>query len=285
MIRRIKSGWLLTKKSWGVLSGDPGLIRFPVIAGLTSLALGILLLVPGAYYLESGPEAIGIVLVAVGTYLIAFVNYYFAVGLAASADHRMRGEEASFGQGMAVASSRMGSIAGWAFVATVVMTIVRAIQERFGVAGAIFGSLAAAAWGLVTFLAVPVIALEGTGPIGTIRRCGSLLKSRWGEQITGTIAIGGAVFLLGILPGVLLIVAGIALWATTGVGGAVLIAIGAVILIVAALIQTALATIFGVALYRYAANGEAVATFTSEDMEGAVRRKGGSPMGPAPTTI
>jgi len=285
MIRRIKSGWQLTKKSWSVLSGDPGLMRFPIVAGLASLLLGVLLIVPGLYYIDSGPEALGIVLIAVGTYLIAFLNYYFAVGLAASADQRMRHGESSFRLGMSVASSRMGAIAGWAFVATVVMTIVRAIQERFGIAGAIFGSLAAAAWGLVTFLAVPVIALEGTGPIGTIRRCGSLLKSRWGEQITGTIAIGGAVFLLGVLPGVLLIVAGIALWATTGVGGAVLIAIGAAVLIVAALVQQALATIFGVALYRYAADGEAIATFTSEEMEGAVRSKGGSPMGPAPTTV
>lgn len=284
MIGRIRRGWLLTKKSWSVLSGDPGLIRFPVVAALASLAFGVLLLVPGLYYIDSGPEAVGIVLIAVGTYLIAFLNYYFAVGLAASADERMRGGETSFRQGMAVASSRMGAIAGWAFVATVVMTILRAIQERFGIAGAIFGTLAAAAWGLITFLAVPVIALEGTGPVGTIRRCGSLVKSRWGEQITGTIAIGGAVFLLGVLPGVLLVAGGIALWATTGVGGAVLIGIGAVILIAAVLIQTALATIFGVALYRYAADGQAVASFTSEEMEGAVRHKGG-PMGPAPTTV
>lgn len=284
MFRRIKSGWRLTKKSWGILSGDPGLIRFPLVAGVVSLLLAVLFLVPGLYYIDHGPEAVGIVLVAVGTYLIAFLNYYFAVGLAASADRRMRGEEASFSGGMAVASSRMGSIAGWAFVATVVMTILRAIQERFGIAGAIFGSLAAAAWGLVTFLAIPVIALEGTGPVATIKRCGSLLKSRWGEQITGTVAIGGAVLLFGILPGVLLIVAGIALWATTGVGGAALIAIGVLILIVAALVQQALATIFGVALYRYTADGEAVAAFTPEDMEGAVVRRGGT-ADPAPTSI
>ncbi|MCO5315631.1 MAG: DUF6159 family protein [Solirubrobacterales bacterium] len=284
MFRRIKSGWRLTKKSWGVLAGDPGLVRFPVLAGLAGLLFGVLFLIPGAYYIESGPEAIGIVLVAIGTYLIAFLNYYFAVGLAACADLRMRGEEISFSRGMSVASSRMSAIAGWAFVATVVMTIVRAIQERFGIAGAILGSLAAAAWGLVTFLAVPVIALEGTGPIATIKRCGSLLKSRWGEQITGTVAIGGAVFLLGVLPGTLFLVGGIFLWATTGIGGAILIAIGVVILIVALLVQQALATIFGVALYRYTVDGEAVATFTADDLESAVRRKGGM-AGPASSTI
>lgn len=281
MFGRIKSGWRLTKKSWGVLRNEPGMIRFPLIAGFAGLILSILFLVPGVYFIDSGPEFVGIVLVVIGTYLIAFLNYYFAVGLAASADRRMRGEETSFSAGMAVASARMGPVAGWAFVATVVMTVLRAIQERFGVAGAIFGSLAAAAWGLVTFLAVPVIALEGTGPVATIKRCGSLLRSRWGEQITGTVAIGGAIFLLGVLPGVLLVLLGIAAWAASGIGGAALIAIGVVILVVAALVQQALATIFGVALYRYTADGEAVATFTAEDMESAVRRKGGT----APGTI
>jgi len=285
MFRRIRSGWKLTRKSWGVLRSEPGMVRFPLVAGFAGLAAAVLFLVPGLYFIESGPEAAGIALVAAGSYLIAFLNYYFAVGLAAGADRAMRGGEVSFAAGMAVASARTGPIAGWAFLATVVMTVVRALQERFGVAGAIFGTLAGAAWGLITFLAVPVIALEGTGPVGTIRRCGELLKSRWGEQITGTIAIGGAVLLLGVLPGALLVVLGIALWATTGVGGAVLIVIGALLLIVALLVQQALVTIFGVALYRYTVDGEALATFTSEELEGAVRRKGGGQMGPAPTTV
>ena len=58
------------------------------------------------------------------------------------------------------------------------------------------------AWSLVTFLAVPVIAIEGTGPFETIKRSASLFRERWGQQITGNIAIGAAVFLLGVLPAV-----------------------------------------------------------------------------------
>ncbi|HNC06170.1 MAG TPA: DUF6159 family protein, partial [Solirubrobacterales bacterium] len=176
--------------------------------------------------------------------------------------------------------SRWGEqIAGWAFVATVVMTIIRAIQERFGIAGAIVGGLAGAAWGILTFLAVPVIALEGTGPIETIKRCASLVKSRWGEQIAGTIAIGGIVFLVGFLPATLLIVAGVALWTVSGIGGAILIAVGVLVLVVAALVQQSLATIFGVALYRYVAGQEAVGGFTEQELESAVRLKRGA--GPA----
>lgn len=280
-MKRIKAGWQLTKKSWSVLSDSPGLVRFPLIGGLIALLVAIVVIGPGLYLIDQESTVPGAILIAIGTYLAAFVTYYFSVGLAHNADRQMQGNPASFGEGMALASSRMSAIAGWAFVATVVMTIIRAIQERFGVAGAIVGGLAGAAWGILTFLAVPVIAIEGTGPIGTIKRCASLVKSRWGEQIAGTIAIGGIVFLAGFLPAILLIVAGVAVWASTGVGGALLIAIGVIILIIAALIQQSLATIFGVALYHYVAEEKAVGGFTEQELQSAVHLKRGA----QPSTI
>ncbi|MBN8866729.1 MAG: hypothetical protein J0H98_04185 [Solirubrobacterales bacterium] len=282
-MKRIKSGWQLTKKSWRILSDSPGLIRFPLIGGLIALLVAVVVIGPGLYLIDDEQTVLGAILVAVGAYLAAFATYYFAVGLAHNADRQMQGESPTFGDGMALASSRMGAVAGWAFVATVVMTIIRAIQERFGIAGAIVGGLAGAAWGILTFLAVPVIALEGTGPMQTIKRCAGLVKSRWGEQITGTIAIGGIVFLIGFLPAILLIVAGVALWAASGVGGAILIAFGVIILIIAALIQQSLATIFGVALYHYVAGQEAVGGFTEEELQSAVRLKRGAT--PAAGTI
>jgi len=279
-MNRIKSGWQLTKKSWAILREEPGLIKFPIVGGVLALLIAIVLIAPGLYFVEADPVALGVVLIAIGTYLSAFVIYYFAVGLAHNADRQMHGETAEFRDGMALASSRMSAIAGWAFVATVVMTIIRAIQERFGVAGAIVGGLAGAAWGVLSFLAVPVIAIEGTGPISTIKRCGNLVKNGWGEQVTGTIAIGGIVFVLGFLPGVLLIVGGVFAFASTAAGGGALIALGAVILIIAALIQQALSTIFGVALYRYVSTKEAVGGFTAEEMQSAVRTKGKLGSGP-----
>lgn len=275
-MKRIKAGWQLTKKSWRVLQDSPGLVRFPLIGGVIALLIAIIVIGPGLYLIGEQSTVPGAILIAVGTYLAAFVTYYFSVGLAHNADRQMHGESPTFSEGMALASSRMSAIAGWAFVATVVMTIIRAIQERFGIAGALIGGLAGAAWGILTFLAVPVIALEGTGPIGTIKRCAGLVKSRWGEQIAGTIAIGGIVFLAGFLPAILLIVAGVAVWATSGVGGAILIAFGVVILIIAALVQQSLATIFGVALYRYVAGQEAVGGFTEEELQSAVRLKRGA---------
>ncbi len=104
--------------------------------------------------------------------------------------------------------------------------------------------------------------------------------------MTGSIAIGGAVFLLGVLPAAALIVLGIAIWPSTSFAGALLVVIGAIGLALALLIARALSGIFGVALYRYALDGEALGGFTAEDLDSAVRRKrrrGGA--GPAPTTV
>ena len=118
------------------------------------------------------------------------------------------------------------------------------------------------AWSLVTFLAVPVIAIEGTGPFETLKRSASIFRQRWGQQITGNIAIGAAIFLIGVLPAALLIVAGIALWSSAAFLGALLVVIGALVLAIAMLISRALSGVFGVALYRYALDGQAVGGFT-----------------------
>ena len=136
---------------------------------------------------------------------------------------------------------------------------------------------------------MPVIAIEGTGPFQTISRSASMFKSRWGQQITGNIAIGGAVFLFGMLPAILLIVAGVAVWSSASFLGALLVVIGALLFAISLLVSKALTGIFGVALYRYALDGEAVGGFTSEELESAVKAKGrgraASPPGATPGTV
>jgi hypothetical protein len=155
------------------------------------------------------------------------------------------------------------------------------LESRGGIGGAIAGRLLNVAWSLISFLAVPVIAIEGTGPFETLKRCATLFRDRWGQQVTGNIAIGAAVFVVGVLPAAVLIGLGIAVWSSVAILGAFLVIVGAISLGIAMLISRALSGIFGVALYRYAHDGEAVGGFTPAELESAVRTKGG----PAPTTI
>ncbi len=282
---RMKRGWGLTKKSWGLLTEHRALLRFPLYGGVATILMAIIVVGPGLYLIDEGEVAPGAPLVVIGLYLLALIGTYYSVGLAACADMIFHGRDASFSDGTAVARSRFRKIAAWALVATVIATIIGFLEDKGGIAGAIFGRLLQLGWSLITFLAVPVIALEGTGPFETLKRSAGLFRQRWGEQITGNVAIGGIVFLVALLPAIILIVAGAALWASSGVGGAALVALGVIIFAVGMLIQSALSGIFGVALYRYALEGETVGGFTAEELESAVRQKGGTGDGARPATI
>lgn len=287
---RIKRGWGLTKKSWGLLNEHRELIRFPLFGAVATIVPAIVFLGPGLYLFDKDQLAGAIPLILIGVYAFSVIGFYFSVALAACADMIFRGQEASVGDGLAVARSRFAQICGWAAVNTAISAVMGLLENQGGIGGQIAARLVGMAWSLVTFLAVPVIAIEGTGPFETLKRSASLFRDRWGQQITGNLAIGGAVFLLGVLPAVLLIVIGVAVWSSAAFLGALLVVIGAIVLAVALLISKALSGIFGVALYRYALDGEVVGGFTREDLESAVKTKGGrgrsaSPPGATPGTV
>ncbi|HVX32566.1 MAG TPA: DUF6159 family protein [Solirubrobacterales bacterium] len=285
-MKRIRRGWALTKKSWALLSSHRDLVRFPLYGGIATIVLGLVFLGPGAFALDRHTYGLGVPLVVIGIYVLSVVGVYFSVGLAACADRIFRGESATVADGIAVANSRFGAICGWAALSTAIAVLVGALENQGGALGDIAGRLVGAAWSLVTFLAVPVIAIEGTGPLETLKRSASLFRERWGQQITGNIAIGGVVFLLGFLPGIALIVIGIVIWASVGFLGALLVVVGALAICVAILVSKALSGIFGVALYRYALDGEVSGGFTQEDLESAIRPKGGRRLGGAsPGTV
>ncbi len=281
---RIKRGWGLTKKSWALLREHPSLIRFPLYGGIATTLLAIVFLGPGLYLWDDDQLAGAIPLIAIGVYVLSFVGFYFSVGLAACADMIFRGEEATVSDGLAVSRSRLSQISGWAAVSAAISLVMGVLENQGGTLGTIAARLVGMAWSLITFLAVPVIAIEGTGPFETIKRSGALFRERWGQQITGNIAIGAAVFLLGVLPAAVLILGGIVLWSSASFAGALLVVIGALVLAISLLVSRALSGIFGVALYRYALDGEIVEGFTQEDLESAVRVKKGGRNAPPTAT-
>ena len=280
---RIRRGWALTKKSWVLLREHPSLFRFPIYGAVATTLLAIVFLGPGLYLLDGDKLAGAIPLLVIGVYVLSVVGFYFSVGLAAAADMIFRGQDATVTDGLAVARSRFSQICGWAVISTAISVLMGVLENQGGIGGQIAARLVGMAWSLVTFLAVPVIAIEGTGPVETLKRSASMFRERWGQQITGNIAIGGAVFLIGVLPAAILIAAGVALWSTSSFGGALLVVVGALLLAIAMLVSRALSGIFGVALYRYALDGQAVGGFTQEELESAVKRKRGRNAPPTAT--
>ena len=265
---RMRRGWELTKTSWGVLRADRSLAVFPVFAGLSTLLLGAAFGLPAWVLFDDDQPVPGVILAVVGIYALTFAGIFFNVALAAAAAQVLDGEDATVASGIAVARQRLGAIAGWAALVASVNIIIRGLAERAGpVADLLLGGLAVA-WNLVTFLAVPVLTLEGTGPIETLKRSAHIFRERWGEQITGQVSIGGIVVLAAIIP---VVVLGLVGYALGGVGGGILIALAVAVLIVAVIVSTALSQIFAVALYRYAVGKGATGTFTEDELASAVR--------------
>lgn len=282
-MKRIRRGWALTKKSWALLNGHRELIRFPLYGAFATIPLALLTFGPGLYLYEEDSIAGAIPLLVIGVYVLSVVGVYFSVGLAATANLIFTGKEATVADGLAVARSRFSQICGWAAVSTAISVLMAVLENQGGALGNIAARLVGMAWALVTFMAVPVIAIEGTGPLETLKRSGSIFKQKWGQQITGNIAIGAAIFLLGVLPAGILIAAGILVWSSASFAGALLVVIGAIVLAITLLISRALNGIFGVALYRYAIDGEVVGGFTQEDLESAVKVKHGKNAPPTAT--
>jgi hypothetical protein len=270
---RFRRGWQLTKKSWALLRAHQGLIRFPLYGAAATIVMAAIVVGPGLYLIGEDETGVGVALLVIGFYLLALIGTYFSVGLAAAADAVFRGGEAGVAEGLAVSRERLPQVASWAAVSAIVGMVLSALENRTGIGGAILGRLLDVGWSLITFLAVPVIAFEGTGPIETLKRSASMFRQRWGQQIAGNLAIGGAVALLGILPSVLLIVIGLSVWSSAGFVGALLTIVGIIGLAISILISSALNGIFGVALYRYALDGEAVGGFSAAELESAVKSR------------
>jgi Family of unknown function (DUF6159) len=271
MFTRMKQGWELTKKAWSVVRQHPSLARLPLTGGVLAVVTALVLIGPGLFLASADQNAtrgVGYVLIALGAYLASFLVIYYNVILAAAANDALEGREPDVAAARQVAKNRIPTIAGWALVSALVSITLGALRDRGGFAGQIAASIGAALWGLVTFLVIPVIALEGIGPIDAIKRSGSLVKGRWGQQVTGNFVIGGVATLVTIV-GVVGVAGGVALIASAStwiVLGAALVVVGLVVAVGGAVFGGATRGVFGVALYHFVAEDRALGPFTSAEL-------------------
>jgi len=172
-VSKIRRGWQLTKKSWALLRANPDLLRFPLYGGIATILCALIVVGPGVFLIEEDQTVFGGALAVIGFYLLAVIGTYFSVGLAAAANMVFQGQQATVADGLAVSRSRFSQIASWAAVSATIGIALSALENQ-GALGQIAGRLLAVGWSLITFLAVPVIALEGTGPFETLKRSASL---------------------------------------------------------------------------------------------------------------
>lgn len=269
----------LAKTSWRVLQRDRELLWLPVIGGLLSLlvagvAFGVSFLVDydvDTSSMEAGP-ATTIAWIAAGL-TIATITSLVQGSLVSGAAERMRGGDPTVSSAIGGALSRLPALVGWTIITSTVGMILRAIREESGTIGRIFAGLLDMAWQVVTFLVVPVIVLEKSGPIDAVKRSTSLLRSTWGENLIGRFGLG-LIGLVAALPALVPILVGVQLG---GAGLVIGIGIGVIWIAVVMVTMTALTAIYQAALYDYAANNHVSEDFADAGLANAFeQRQGGS---------
>lgn len=282
---KIRRSWSLVKASWAVLKADKELALFPVVSAIcVAIAIAI---IAGGFVVVTGDGAqeiadrfdensnrnwsIGdIVTLFIIYFVTVLIATFFNAALIGATLKRLRGGDPTFRDGLQLATGRIGSIFGYSAIAATVGVIIQLIRSKSNTAGDIGAGLLGAAWGVATFLVVPVLVAEDIGPTDALRRSASLLKKTWGEQIAGNVSLG-LISLLAMLAvglvGALLIWLAAALGSSIAIGGAITLLIIGVAVI--AVIFSALNAIYKAAVYEYAADGIAASAFGQDALRQA----------------
>ena len=264
MFQRLQNSWELVKASWSVLMADKELLVFPIISFVASLVVIATFAIPtflaGVFdaAVADGVPILGY-LVGFAFYVVMYtVTIFSNAAVVGAANIRLKGGDPTIGDGLRIAAQHFGAILGYAMISATVGMILRNLSEKAGILGRIVISLIGMVWNVATYLVVPVLVVEGVGPIDGIKRSAELLKETWGEQIAGNFGIGmvfgwlGFAVVLVSIPGIVLAVMANQIWLVIMV---VLLMVAALILL--ALISSTLSGIYTAALYRYATTGEA----------------------------
>ena len=273
---RIARSWDMFKASLRVLNTRRELMLFPVLSGIATLIVAAGFVVPALLASRhstdagNGLQPISYVLFFLGYLALAYVTIFFQAALISQADIALQGGDPSVAGGLEAARRKAGAILPWALLSATVSLLLRALEDRAGGFGRFAIGLVGMAWSLVTYLVVPILVLENVTVGAAIRGSSSLFKRTWGENVVGNAGVGLVSF-LGSLPGIALIAIGAS---SGGPGGVALIVVGAVWLIVVAVVASALSGIYQTALYRYAASGSVAPAFANAGLGQAFPRRG-----------
>ncbi|WCO68109.1 DUF6159 family protein [Iamia majanohamensis] len=262
---RIRRSWEILKESAVVLRADKELVAIPllglvvtlvVVAAFGGAAWATLTETVDASGTGYEPSAATYAVGVVGYLAVSIVGTYFTAALVAGAHQRLTGEDPSLGTAFGGASRRLPQVVGWALLAGTVGLVLQAIADR-GAIGRLVAGMLDFGFQVLTFLAVPVVVVEGLGPGATLKRSTELFRTTWGENLTAQLGFG--------LIGFLVMLPGVAVAVLVGlVVPLVGIVLGVLWVAAVALVMSALNGIFRAALYQYATTGSVPSGFSPD---------------------
>jgi hypothetical protein len=276
---KIARSWELVKASWAVLQADKELLIFPVLSTIAVMVVMATFAVPmfltGVLehgFVRGGGIPIPAILLGFVFYAVQYtIIFYCNSALVGAAMIRLKGGDPAIGDGFRIANQHFASIVGYALLSATVGIILRSIARR-GILGRIIATVFGLAWNLATFLAVPVLVVEGVGPIEAVKRSTHLLKKTWGEQIAGNLGIGAAFTL--VFLGVVALFGGALALAISTHSAPLIVGVVAVFVlagVLMSLVGSTLSAIYTAAVYRYATEGDAGGMFEAALVRDAFR--------------
>lgn len=211
MFRTFGNTWKLIKTSWLVLQKDRELIWFPIMAGIgvlvvVGIAAGVFGAIGTFERLDSTENAevqAGDVIVGVLLLFVAFfVINYFNAALIGAARERLKGGDPNLHTGFRAVNRHIPALLGWTVIGVIVFLILQYLRgQQKGFIGQLVIGLVGAAWAYMTFFVIPVLIVEGTGPIESIKRSSGYFKRTWGEQLVSNFGFG-ILQIIAAIPGV-----------------------------------------------------------------------------------
>jgi len=265
MFESLSRSWDFTKLSYGLLREHKHLTLFPVLStAATFLVLASFILPLWQFGLfeewsaamDAESEQPQDAMMYLTAFLFYFCNYFvivfFNTALCASVMEILERGSATVGFGLKFAMKRIHSTFGWALISAVIGMLLKAI-ERNQKAGRFIAAILGSAWTAMTYFVVPVIVMDGVGPIEAFKRSMRTLKSTWGTALMGNFSMGTIAFLL-MLP--IFALGGSLFWlAFTNESDLLLVVaiMSTVLMVIVAIAATATAdAIFKAYLYTYA---------------------------------
>lgn len=293
---RIQNGLELTRQSWAALRANPQLMIFPVISMIGLIIVTILFFIPvtatgilssfgetGRRGSSDGPSVVFFIVMFFYYFVTYTVIIFSNTALVGAAMRLARGETATVRDGINIAMARIQKIIVYALISATIGMIARSIQQSgrnsnnivMAILSSIVAGIIQGAWNLVVFFAIPVLVVEDIGVMDSLKRSLALFKQTWGEQFTGSMAIGAVSCLVSF---VMIIVAGLLITAAVATQSVAVIVITVAVVILAfvafSLVNGAINGIFQASLYQYATTGDAGKLIDTELARDAFRITG-----------
>jgi len=187
---RPERGWRLTKASWRLARRDPTLVPLSLLAMGTLVivsfaAIGLLGSFDGS---DRGAGAKILLATIVCSFLWTAVLVFFSAALAQVASEGFEGQPLTMREALAEARLSQGQILLWALIAFFVGAGIQLLGWT-GDGGRLISAVIGLTWAFLVTFVVPIIALAGADAGEAISESADLARRRWGEQLSGGVAI------------------------------------------------------------------------------------------------